>query len=274
MRSRSQVQSLEFGQEFGYAPTETGSEDLRGLPEFASNSWHTGGAATGHAESNHARYSPSPSRGSGGYDDFPNGAPVPSHGAHSRSSRVLSTMSAPLMRSVSRDSRVSDATSDQIRSNDNYVRKESKTTTLLNSLLDASAEYPIDAVHSPPGSVTSHPRLDHPSSTGQRRILNPNATSQMLSTALADVSQAITSVAHCFKAGTLDEAQMQMIVQTSLLNLIGSQASGQRLPRSQSSTRSAPRGGQIWCDECNKSVARHCDMKYVHIQTPTSRSTH
>lgn len=269
------MQSLEFGQEFGYTPTETGSEDLRGLPDFASNSWHTGGAATGHAESNHARYSPSPSRVSGGYDDFPDGVLVPSHGAHPRSSRVLSTMSAPLMRSVTRDSRFSDATSDYMRSNDNYVRKDSKTTTLLNSLLDASAEDSIDTVHSSPGSVTSHPRLDHPSSSGQRRLLNPNATSQMLNTAVANVSQAITSsVANCLKAGTLDEAQMQMIVQTSLLTLIGSQAPGQRLSRSQSSTRSAPRGGQIWCDECNKSVARHCDMKYVHVQNPTSRSTY
>lgn len=243
------------------------------MPDFASNSWHAVEGATGHGESDHARYSPSPSRMSGAFDDLFNGLPVPSRRAHSRSSGLLSTTSAPLMRSVSRCSRSSEAVSDHIPSNGNSVLKDGKTTPLPNSLLDASGEHSMDTVQSSPASVTSRPRRDHPSSTGQRRISNPNATSLLLNTAVADVSQAISSsVANSIKAGTFDEAQMQMILRTSLLNLIGSQASSQRPVRNQSSNRSAARGEPLSCDECHKSVARLCDMKYVHLRSSTSCS--
>ena len=264
---QSQTQTLELGPEFGYVPTETSCEDLRGLPDFASNSWHAVGGATGHGESGHARYSPSPSQMSGAFDDVLDGYPVPRHRAHSRPSRLLSTTSAPMMRSVSRGSRSSEAASDHLRPNGNLVRTDSKSTSLLISPLGVSGEQSVELIQSSPGSVTSHPQSDPSFSTGQRRISNSNATFPMLDTTVADVSQAISSsLANCLKAGTLDQAQMQMIVQTSLLSFRGSQASNQRFVRSRSSTESAGRRGQIACDECDKSVARRCDLKYVHLR--------
>lgn len=195
-----------------------------------------------------------------GIDDFLDGLPISRHRPYAPSSRLPSTTSAPLMRSVSRGSRSSEAASDHVRLSGNFVQD--------TSLLDVSGEQSIDTIRSSPGSVTSHPPLDHPSSTGQRRISDLDATSPLLDTVVADVSQAITSsVANCLKAGTLDETQMQNIVHTRLLNLLGSQGSGQGSVRSKSSKRSAGRAGHITCDECDKSVTRHCDMKYVHSRT-------
>jgi len=195
-----------------------------------------------------------------GLDGFLDGLPISRHRPYARSSRLPSTTSVPLMRSVSRGSRSSEAASDHVRLSGNFVQD--------TSLLDVSGEQSIDTIRSSPGSVTSHPPLDHPSSTGQRRISDLDATFPLLNSVVADVSQAITSsVANCLKAGTLDETQMQIIVHTRLLNLLGSQGSSQELVRSQSSNRSAGRGGHITCDECDKSVARHCDMKYVHSRS-------
>lgn len=193
--------------------------------------------------------------------------PVRKRRAQARSPKLLPTTSAPLMRSISRGSRSSDAASDHVRPSSHAVGEHSQLISPPTILLDPSGAPPININQSSPSSVTSHPPLDHPSSTGQRRVSTPNATSPLLNSAVADISQAIRSeVANCFNAGTLDEARIQTIVQARLLSLLSSQASTQSLPRSQSSNRSATRGEQLSCNECHKSVARRCDMKYVHFR--------
>ncbi len=177
------------------------------------------------------------------------------------------------MRSVSRDSRSSEAASDHLEPNGNFVQEDSKLSTLLTSLLDASGQQSTDTVRSSPGSVTSHPPLDHSSSTAQHRISKSDATPPLLDTFVTNISQAIiSSVTDYLKAGTLDEAQIT--VHTSLLNLFCSQTSSQSLVRSESSNQSAARGGQIKCDECDKCLPRSCDMKYVHSRSnPSLRLT-
>ncbi len=201
-----------------------------------------------------------------GFDGFLNEPSISRHRPHACSSRLLSTTSAPLMPSVSRDSRSSEAASDHLQPNGNFLQENSKLSALLTLLLDASGEQSIDTVRSSPGSSTSHPPLDLSSSTGQRRTLKSDATSPLLDTAVTNISQAvISSVAKYLKAGTLDEAQI--IVHTKLSNLFCSQTSSQRLVRSESSNQPAAPGGQIQCDMCPKSLARSCDMKYVHSRS-------
>jgi len=232
-----------------------------------------------HGDSDRSHHSISPLRSVGGRDGLNLELSVPSLRAHPRSSKFLSPASAPLARSVSHESRSSERSShrslsDQIGSNVNTVQTCVETIPQLSPLADSSRGQATEPL--PPSSASSngHPRLPRTSSAEQHYTLNANTTaSPRLNTTVEDVSQAITSrVANCFKTGTLDEFQMQMIVQTSLLSLMGPQASSPKSVNSRFSNHSAPHGRQIFCDECPKTLTRHCDMKYAFLTSSISCS--
>lgn len=170
-------------------------------------------------------------------------------------------MPAPLVRSVSGASRSSGKSlRSRAGSGQQALRVVSQTRPLSRQRSASSRDSsPATRNDGSPSSRSTSTRHGH---TEQQNSTSAPAFDQ----SLADVSHAIASqVAQSIsQTGVADEAQMQMIVQTSLRNIVGSQTIRQGTREAQPTNQVFGRKGPLRCDQCPRTLSRQCDLKYFY----------
>lgn len=194
-------------------------------------------------------------------------------------SKLLLPQSASLSRSVSRGSTSSEKLiykplSDRGRTGFDDVQQNDVVNPRLSQWLDPSGGQALGALQPLTPTLNRQFEVTVIPSARQHRPPDEDPSPSPKET-LEDVLHSITSkVANGFKKGTMDESQMQTILQTSLLSLIGRpRRPSSKSVTSRSSNHSAASGKQISCDQCNKFMTRHCDMKYAFVSSSLLAST-